>query len=78
METFFEALNLPKEICPGALNVKLCGQYEAYIENYRSIIEYDASVIKLQGKGCRVKISGQNLKIICLTYSLSNIVFIIY
>ncbi|MBQ6814362.1 MAG: YabP/YqfC family sporulation protein [Lachnospiraceae bacterium] len=67
METFFEALNLPKEICPGALNVKLCGQYEAYIENYRSIIEYDASVIKLQGKGCRVKISGQNLKIICFS-----------
>ncbi len=65
--TFVDALQLPKDLCLGALNIRLVGQYEAYVENYRSIIEYDASVIKLQGKGARVKIAGNHLKIVCFS-----------
>ncbi len=67
MRKFIDALELPKDLCLGALNVKLTGQYEAYIENYRSIIEYGDSVIKLQGKNSRLSISGKNLKIVCFT-----------
>ena len=67
MRKFIDALELPKDLCLGALNVKLTGQYEAYIENYRSIIEYGDSVIKLQGKNGRLSISGKNLKIVCFT-----------
>lgn len=67
MERVVDALQLPKDLCLGALNIRLIGQYEAYVENYRSIIEYDSSVIKLQGKGCRVKISGNFLKITCFS-----------
>ncbi len=62
-----DALELPKDLCLGALNVKIIGQYEAYIENYRSIIEYTATDIKLQGKNTRVSISGRNLRIVCFT-----------
>lgn len=62
-----KALHLPMDLCLGALNVRLVGQFEAYIENYRSIIEYDTSVIKLQGKGVRVNITGKNLKIVCFS-----------
>lgn len=67
MEKLVDALQLPKDLCLGALNIRIIGQYEAYIENYRSIIEYDTSVIKLQGKGCRVKIAGKYLKIVCFS-----------
>lgn len=67
MEKIIDALQLPKDLCLGALNIRLTGQYEAYVENYRSIIEYDASVIKLQGRGCRVKIVGSYLKITCFS-----------
>ena len=41
MEKLVDALQLPKDLCLGALNIRIIGQYEAYIENYRSIIEYD-------------------------------------
>lgn len=67
MGKIVDVLELPKDLCLGALNVKLTGQYEAYIENYRSIIEYSATIIKLQGKNSRVSISGKNLRIICFT-----------
>ena len=63
MKRIVEALELPKDLCLGALNVKLIGQYEALIENYKSIIEYGNEVKKLQGKNTRVKIQGKNLKI---------------
>lgn len=62
-----EALELPKDLCLGALNVRMIGQYEAYIENYRSIIEYTPTDIKLQGKNTRVSICGKNLRIVCFT-----------
>ena len=63
MKKVVEALELPKDLCLGALNIKLIGQYEAFVENYKCIIEYSNEVIKLQGKNCRVKIGGRNLKI---------------
>ncbi len=67
MGRIVDALELPKDLCLGALNVRLLGQYEAYIENYRSIIEYTATDIKLQGKNTRIAINGRNLRIICFT-----------
>ena len=67
MERVIDTLQLPKDLCLGALNIRLIGQYEAYVENYKSIIEYNTSVIKLQGKGCRVKITGNFLKITCFS-----------
>ncbi len=67
MGRIVDALELPMDLCLGALNIKLTGQYEAYVENYRSIIEYSSSVIKLQGKNSRIFISGKNLKIVCFT-----------
>ncbi len=67
MKKIVDALELPKDLCLGALNVKLIGQYEVYIENYRSIIEYTDMDIKLQGKNTRIAISGRNLRIICFT-----------
>ena len=63
MRGLVETLELPKDLCLGALNIRLVGQYEAFVENYKSIIEYGNEIIKLQGKNTRVQISGKNLKI---------------
>lgn len=54
-----------KELLLGAINVRIIGKCHGFIENYRSIIEYTDTVIKLQGKDTRVKIIGKNLKINC-------------
>jgi sporulation protein YqfC len=55
------SLNLPKDIVMGAVMITLTGQSEAYIENYKGILEYDVSFIKLQTKTCKVLIEGSHL-----------------
>lgn len=62
-----DSMNLPKDLILGAMNIRVIGKWEAYIENYKSIIEYTDSVIKLQGKNTRLKIIGKNMKINCYT-----------
>ena len=67
MEKLIDALQLPKDLMLGALNIRLLGQYEAYIENYKSIIEYSDNIISLLGKNTKVTINGDNLRIVCYT-----------
>ena len=67
MEKLVDALQLPKDLMLGAMNVKLVGQYEAYIENYKSILEYNDKIIIIDGKNTRVTIVGDKLRIICFT-----------
>ena len=58
-----DRLELPKDLLLGAMNISITGQYEAYINNYSSIIEYTDCVIKIRGKGVSLKITGKNLVI---------------
>lgn len=67
MEKLIDALQLPKDLVLGALNIRLIGQYEAYVENYKSIIEYNDKVIKLMGKNSKAMITGERLKIVCFS-----------
>lgn len=67
MEKLIDVLQLPKDLMLGALNVRLIGQYEAYIENYKSIIEYSDKIISLLGKNSKVIIRGDRLRIVCFT-----------
>ena len=53
-EYLVESLKLPKDICMGAIKVSLTGNQEAWIENYRGILEYTECQILLQGKTCQV------------------------
>lgn len=52
---------LPKDLVLGNLILTASGQSEVYVENYRSIIEYTRELIKLQGKNCKVSITGKSL-----------------
>ena len=62
-ENIVESLSLPKDVCLGALRVTLTGKTEAWIENYRGILEYTGSKILLQAKTCQVCFEGDRLSI---------------
>ena len=54
---------LPKDICLGALRGTRTGNTEAWIENYRGILEYTDKQILLQTKSCQVCFEGSRLSI---------------
>lgn len=58
-----ESLQLPKDVCLGALRVTLTGSTEAWVENYRGLLEYSEEAILLQGKTCQVCFEGTGLTI---------------
>lgn len=62
-ETVVNTLQLPKDVCLGALRVTLTGNCEAWIENYRGILEYSDKTILLQAKTCQVCFEGSRLSI---------------
>lgn len=62
-ESLIDSLRFPKDICMGAMKVTLTGNREAWIENYRGLLEYTESHILLQGRACQVCIEGARLSI---------------
>ena len=60
-ELVVDSLKLPKDLLLGASIITLTGNYEAWIENYKGIIEYTDTNILLQGKNRQITISGKNL-----------------
>ena len=62
-ESFVESLKLPKDVCMGALKVTLTGNLEAWIENYKGILEYTENQVVLQAKTCQVCFEGKRLSI---------------
>lgn len=60
-----EALQLPKDIMQGAMKITLTGNREAWIENYRGLLEYTDNLIRLQGKHGQILIEGTAL---CIAY----------
>lgn len=63
LEKTVNLFKLPKDLVLGNLLLTASGQNEIYVENYRRIIEYTDTLIKLQGKNCKVSISGKSLLI---------------
>lgn len=59
------SLQLPKDIVLGAMKVTLTGNREAWIENYRGLLEYTDKCIRLQGKQEQVVFEGNAL---CIEY----------
>lgn len=62
-ELFMESLQLPKDVCLGALRVTMTGNTEAWIENYRGILEYTENMILLQAKTCQICFEGTGLSV---------------
>lgn len=64
MEVVSRTLGLSSDILAGAPIITAFGRNELVIENYKSIIEYNGKVIKVQTKLCRITIEGVGLNII--------------
>ena len=62
-ELIMESLQLPKDILHGDMRVTMTGNREAWIENYKGILEYSTESILLQGKNGRVQFEGKRLTI---------------
>ena len=62
-EKWVNSLQLPKDVCMGALRVTLTGNSEVWIENYRGILEYTGERILLQARTCQVCLEGSRLSI---------------
>ena len=62
-ESLIDSLRLPKDICMGAMKVTMTGNREAWIENYRGLLEYTERQILLQGRTCQVCFEGTRLSI---------------
>ena len=60
-ELIVESLKLPKDTMLGAAIVTVTGNREAFIENYKGIIEYTTESIILQGKNCKICFEGKQL-----------------
>ena len=58
-----EAMGLPKDVLLGDVLVRFTGFHEVCIENYRSILMYTDTLVRIQAKTCRLALHGQNLGI---------------
>lgn len=56
-------LELPKDLMLGAAILTVTGRKEALISNYKGILEYEDSFIRIQTKNCRIRITGAHLAI---------------
>lgn len=62
-----EKLNIPEDISQGLPIVNITGKKEVFVENYKGIIEYEKTYIKIQTKNCRISFVGKNLEIVYYT-----------
>ena len=62
-EIIVESLKLPKDTMLGASIVTLTGNREAFIQNYKGIVEYTTESIVLKGKNCKICFEGKRLSI---------------
>lgn len=57
------ALNLPEDVFLGEMLLFFTGSTSAVVENYRSILFFSDTVLKLQGKHTRLTVTGKRLSI---------------
>lgn len=62
-EMLVDSLKLPKDMMMGVFMLSMTGNREAFIENYRGILEYTDTAILLQTKQGTVRFTGSNLVI---------------
>lgn len=58
-----EASELPKDVVMGQPVVTILGRMELNVENYRGIIEYTDTLIRIQTKAGQIRITGKKLQV---------------
>ncbi|MBE5871607.1 MAG: sporulation protein [Lachnospiraceae bacterium] len=58
-----ENLKLPKDLVMGVPILTMTGKEEAFIENYKGILECSSETVMVQTKVCRIRIVGHKLTV---------------
>lgn len=58
-----DTLKLPKDLAKGESLIGLTGREEAFIENYKGILECTSESIIIATGRCRVQFLGKNLRV---------------
>jgi sporulation protein YqfC len=67
LEELSSHINLPADVLAGAPIITAIGRNEICLENYKGIIEYNSSLVKVQTKACKISIEGKELNILYFT-----------
>lgn len=62
-----DAVSIPKDVIMGVPLFRLIGREEFYIENYRGILEYTDTLIRIQTKIGEVQLVGHKMEIVYYT-----------
>lgn len=62
-ETICETLKLPRDVLLGEMLISFVGRRQMVVENYRNLILYTDTCIRLQGKSGRLSVAGSRLVI---------------
>ena len=62
-----DAANIPKDVICGVPLIHMIGREEFYIENYRGILEYTDSQIRIQTRIAQIQLFGKKLEIVYYT-----------
>lgn len=57
------ATNLPKDVILGVPIITMTGQLEVCVENYKGILEYTDTKIRIRSKIGQIKVVGENMQI---------------
>ena len=62
-EKISDSANIPKDVSLGVSILRILGHNEATLENYRGILEYTDTLLRIQTKVGQIHIIGKNLQI---------------
>lgn len=62
-----ELSELPKDVALGMPILTVTGQMELCLENYRGILEYTDSLVRIQTRTGQIRITGQKLQVVYYT-----------
>lgn len=62
-DVMVSALKLPKDVVLGEVLLSFVGRQAVMVENYRKIILYTDTLVKIQAKNCRINVHGARLTI---------------
>jgi sporulation protein YqfC len=67
MERAVDAFDLPGEVLSGLPKLTVTGNRRVHIECHKGVVEYDGSLIAINGGSVLVKIRGEGLEIISMS-----------
>lgn len=62
-----EASELPKDVVLGLPILTMLGQTELSVENYRGILEYTDTLVRIQTKIGQIRVLGKNIQVVYYT-----------